>query len=92
MPAASFGTALAAARVARVVRALPIVIDGRRATVRCGLSNVFLAARRITASLDRYALFRWFNRLTGNRAPSTEPIYSSASLDSCARAGADRPR
>jgi hypothetical protein len=69
---------------ARVARALPIAIDVLRATVRCGFSNVVLGARRITAGLDRYTLLRWFNRLTRNRAPSTEPIYSSADLDSCA--------
>ena len=73
-----------AAVVDRLLRALPLVIDVARAIVRCGVINVFLGARRIIASLDRYTVFRWFNWLTRNRKPSTDPIYSSVALDNCA--------
>ena len=72
------------AALRRLLRALPVVTDLPRAIVRYGFANVFLGARRITASLDRYAGLRWFNRLTLNPAPRSESIYSSAPLDGCA--------
>ena len=64
--------------------AAPVVFDFASAIVRCGFTNVFLGARRITASLDRYTILRWFNRITRNSRPPQGPIYSSAALDSCA--------
>jgi hypothetical protein len=69
--------------VERLLRALPIVADLFRAFVRCGVGNVVRGARRIIGSLDRYPLFRWLNRLTGNRMPPRQSSYSSVSLDNC---------
>ena len=68
----------------RIVRALPIVADALRAIARCGFRNVFLGAQRITASLDRYPLVRWFNWITRNRLPPARSMYSSVGLDNCA--------
>jgi hypothetical protein len=67
----------------RVIRALPIMGDLFRAVARCGLTNVFLGAQRITASLNRYPVFCLLNRLTGNRMPPQQSPYSSVSLDNC---------
>ena len=50
--------------VRRLVRALPIVIDVVDVFVRYGVANAVYAARKTTASLDRYPLVRWLNRLT----------------------------
>ena len=72
------------AALRRLLRALPVVVDLPRAIARYGFANVFLGARRITASLDRYAGLRWFNRLTLNPAPPSDSIHSSARLDGCA--------
>ena len=72
-----------AAPIARFFRALPIVPDLFRAVARCGVGNVVRSAQRITASLDRYPLFRWLNRLTGNRMPRQRSPYSSVWLDNC---------
>ena len=67
----------------RLVRALPIVADVFRAVARNGVGNVFRGTQRIIASLDRYPLFRWANRLTGNRLPPRRSPYSSVWLDHC---------
>jgi hypothetical protein len=64
-------------------RALPIAADLFRAVARCGVGNVFRSARRITASLGRYPLFRFLNRLTRNRVPPQRSPYSSVWLDNC---------
>ena len=71
------------AAIERLFRALPIVADLFRAVARCGIGNVFRGAQRITASLDRYPLFRLLNRLTGNRLPPQRSAYSSVWLDNC---------
>ena len=68
---------------ARVIRALPIVVDLARAIARCGVHNVFAGAQRITASLDRYAVLRWLNRITRNRLRAPRSAYSSVALDNC---------
>jgi hypothetical protein len=73
----------AAAAVDRLVRALPIVVDGGRAIAQCGFRNVFLGTQRIVASLDRYLFFRLSNRLTGNRMPPQRSAYSSLVFDNC---------
>jgi hypothetical protein len=70
--------------LARLIRALPIVGDLPRAIVRCGFRDVFLGARRITASLGRYRAFRLLNWITRNRLPPSTPMYSSVGLDNCA--------
>lgn len=70
--------------IGRLLRALPIVVDLFRAVAQSGVGNVFRSAQRITASLDRYPLFRWLNRLTGNRMPPQRSPYSSVWLDHCA--------
>jgi hypothetical protein len=75
----TIGTALE-----RLIRALPIVADVPRAIVRYGFGNVFRGTRRIIASLNRYAVFRWVNRLTRNRMPPPGSVYSSVTLDTCA--------
>jgi hypothetical protein len=72
-----------AAAFDRLVRALPIVVDGGRAIARCGFRNVFLGTQRIVASLDRYLLFRWLNRVTRNHMPSQRSPYSSLVFDNC---------
>jgi hypothetical protein len=71
------------AAIERLIRALPIVADLPRAIGRCGITNVYLGAQRITASLDRYALFRWLNWITGNHLPPPRSMYSSVGLDNC---------
>ena len=72
------------AAIERLIRALPIVADLPRAIVRCGFTNVFLGAQRITASLDRYPAFRLLNVITRNRLPPPGSVYSSVGLDNCA--------
>jgi hypothetical protein len=71
------------AGVRRLIRALPIVIDIVQVFVRYGVANAVYAARKTTASLDRYTLIRWVNRLTSNRMPPRRSAYSSAPLDNC---------
>jgi hypothetical protein len=71
----------------RVIRAAPIVSDLVRAVARCGFANVYFGTRRITASLDRYVVFRLFNRITLNRLPGLESPFSSVALDNCAAFG-----
>ena len=70
--------------VRRLMRALPIVIDVIDVFVRYGVANAVYAARKTTASLDRYPLVRFVNRLTNNRMPPRRSLYSSAPLDNCA--------
>jgi hypothetical protein len=84
-PAWATGKALQSgvAAIERLFRALPIVADLFRAVARSGVGNVYRGAQRITASLDRYPLFRWLNRLTGNRMPQQRSPYSSVWLDNC---------
>src|ERR1019366_3019016 len=67
-----------------VIRAVPIVWDLAQGVRRCGITNVYLGTRRITASLDRYLVFRLFNRLTWNRIPPLKSPFSSVALDTCA--------
>jgi hypothetical protein len=69
-----------AAAIARFIRAAPIVIDMPRAVIRCGLKNVYIGTLRIIASLDRYAIFKFVNGLTGNRLPPMTSVYSSVEL------------
>ena len=69
--------------VRRLVRALPIVIDVVDVFVRYGFANAVSAARKTTASLNRYPLVRWVNQLTSNRMPPRRSAYSSAPLDNC---------
>ena len=57
-----------AAALERIVRAAPIVVDVVVAFARYGFTDVYRGTLRILASLDRYPLFRFVNRLTGNRA------------------------
>ncbi len=85
-PAWATGGALQSviAAIERLLRALPIVADLFRAVARNGVGLVFRSAQRITASLDRYPLFRWLNRLTGNRMPPLRSPHSSMWLDRCA--------
>jgi hypothetical protein len=71
------------AAIERLIRALPIVADLPRAIVRCGFTNVVLGTQRITASLDRYAVVRWLNRITRNHLPPPRSMYSSVGLDNC---------
>jgi hypothetical protein len=72
------------AAIRRLFRALPLVADVFRALARHGVGNVVRGTLRIVASLDRYPLFRWLNRLTGNRLPPRRSAYSSVWLDHCA--------
>jgi hypothetical protein len=71
--------------IERLIRALPAVADLINAIARSGLMNVFLGTRRITASLDRYGVFRLFNRITRNRLPAPGSAYTSVGIDNCAR-------
>jgi hypothetical protein len=68
----------------RALRAVPIVIDFVQAVARSGFGNVYRGTRRILASLDRYPLFRLFNRITRNRIPPLKSPFSSLVLDQCA--------
>jgi hypothetical protein len=70
--------------VKRFVRAAPIMLDVLRAVVRLGIRNVYVAGRRITASLDRYPLIRFFNWITHNRMSPRQSPFSSVALDHCA--------
>jgi len=74
------GRSLGAA-IARSIRALPIVADLPRAIVRCGFKNVYAGTLRIIASLDRYVVFRYVNRLTRNQLQPMKSVYSSIALD-----------
>jgi len=70
--------------VERLKRAAPIAADVVRALRRFGFTTVFRATNRITASLDRYPVFRLVNRIIGNRLPPRRSVYSSVALDNCA--------
>jgi hypothetical protein len=72
-----------AAAIDRLWRALPIVVDACRAIAQCGFMNVFLGTERIIASLDRYLVVRWSNRLTRNHMPPRRSPYSSVVADNC---------
>jgi hypothetical protein len=65
----------------RVIRAVPLVLDAARAIATSGFGNVYRATRRIAASLDRYPVFRLFNRITRNRIPPMKSHFSSLVLD-----------
>lgn len=67
--------------LAWLIRAAPIVVDLVRALARFGVRNVYFATRQITASLDRYAVFRLFNWITLNRMAPLQSPYSSVALD-----------
>jgi hypothetical protein len=67
-----------------LTRAFPIVLDAWRAVRRCGLMNVIGAAQQIVASLNRYPLLRFLNRLTRNLMRPLQSPYSSVVLDTCA--------
>jgi hypothetical protein len=73
--------------IERLIRALPAVADLVNPIARSGFMNVFLGTRRITASLDRYSVFRLFNWITRNRLPARRSAYSSVGMDNCARPG-----
>jgi hypothetical protein len=64
-----------------VVRAAPVVTDFGRAVVQNGFGNVYYGTQRITASLNRYAVFRLLNWITRNRIPPRQSSFSSVSLD-----------
>jgi hypothetical protein len=70
--------------IGRVVRAAPIAADLARAVTRHGVTTVFRTTSRITASLNRYPVLRFANRVTGNRLPPRRSVYSSVTLDNCA--------
>jgi hypothetical protein len=86
--AATRGTSPAArtvrAALARLLRALPVLADLPIAIFRYGFGNVFLGARQISASLDRYTGLRWINRLTRNKLPAPAALHSTATPDTCA--------
>ena len=69
-----------------------IVVDVVRAVARHGFSDVYRGTLRILACLDRYPVFRFVNRLTGNRLPPRRSPFSSVAIDTVRRAGAARAR
>jgi hypothetical protein len=75
--------------VRTVARALPLALDLPRAIARAGLANVYHGTLKIIVSLDRYPIFRFVNRLTSNRLPPRQSVYSSVEVDTC---GAYTPR
>lgn len=82
-----FGPSLLARMTAvlqRVVRAAPIVVDVVVAVARYGFVDIYRGTLRILASLDRYPLFRFVNRLTGNTLPPRRSAFSSVGIDACA--------
>jgi hypothetical protein len=68
----------------RIVRALPLALDGARAIFRLGFSTVFQSTKKITASLGRYLVFRIFNAVTCNRLAPLRSNFSSVTIDNCA--------
>jgi hypothetical protein len=70
--------------LARLLRGAPVVSDVILVIVQTGLSNVYYGTRRITASLDRYFVFRLFNWITRNRIPPRTSSFSSLPVDQCA--------
>src|SRR5262245_12685052 len=69
----------------QIVRALPLPIDLVRAISRHGFGHVYAGTLRILASLDRYAVFRFINRITRNRLPAASTPFTSVALDHCAK-------
>ncbi len=76
--------------IERLIRAVPIVVDLPRAVVRSGFANVVLGARRITASLNRYALVRWLNWIIRNRVPPRRSTHFERRPRQSRRPGSDR--
>jgi hypothetical protein len=74
-----FRSVVAALR--RVLRAAPLVTDVVRAVAQNGFGNVYHGTLRITASLDRYPLFRVLNWITRNRIPPRKSEFSSVPID-----------
>jgi len=70
--------------IERSVRGAPVLADFIRAVRRDGARTVVSAAKKIIATLDRYPVFRFVNRLTGNRLPPRKSVFSSVALDNCA--------
>ena len=50
----------------------------------CRIRNVYVAGRRITASLDRYPLIHVFNWITRNQLSPRQSPFSSVVVDHCA--------
>jgi hypothetical protein len=73
----------ALAAVRRVLRAAPIILDMIRAIVRHGFSNIYRGTLRITASLNRYPVFRLLNGLTRNTMAPMRSKSTSVGLDHC---------
>lgn len=71
----------------RLARALPIVGDLLSVIARLGFKNVLAGTQRVTASLGRYPVFRFFNTITNNRLPPPKSDYTSVGLDNCAALG-----
>jgi hypothetical protein len=76
--------ARATAVVRRFVRAVPLVVDVVVAVARHGFADVFRGTLRILASLNRYPVFRFVNRLTRNVPPTRRSPFSSVVVDTCA--------
>src|SRR5262245_10668866 len=57
------------AALGQIFRAAPVLTDVARAIARNGFGNVYHGTLRITASLNRYAVFRIVNWVTRNRVP-----------------------
>ena len=68
-------------RLRALGRGAPIVLDVALALARYGFGNVWWASRTITATLDRYPLIHFVNRVTGNRLPPLATRSSSAPLE-----------
>jgi hypothetical protein len=69
--------------VQRGFRTAPLVTDIVRAVVKNGFGNVYHGTQRITASLNRYPVFRLLNWITRNRMPPRTSPFSSVPLDQC---------
>jgi hypothetical protein len=67
-----------------LIRAAPLPGDLLAAVFRHGPGNVLWAGTTIVASLGRIRVWRWFNRITGNRLPARRSPYSSVVVDGCA--------
>ena len=63
------------------MRAAPVVTDVVRAVVQNGFGNVYHGTLLITASLDRYRVFRVLNWITRNRTPPRKSAFSSVPID-----------
>ncbi len=68
----------------RIIRALPLALDGASAIFRLGFPTVFQATKKITASLNRYLVFRLFNAATCNRLAPIHSKFSSVTTDNFA--------